>query len=75
MNDNQNPDIMLDDAIKGIYDLLTDEQKVEVKRCKTIEELSEFAAKENLELPDEVLEAVSGGCGECQKYYYRVPPL
>lgn len=40
---------------------LTDEQKEKMKACKTMEELLAFAKEENIELPDELLEAVSGG--------------
>ena len=49
--------------IEGIYESLTDEQKEKAKACKTTEELMEFAGNEGLELPDEMLDSVSGGCG------------
>ena len=39
----------------------TDEQKEKLKACKTAEELLAFAREENINLPDELLEAVSGG--------------
>ena len=39
----------------------TDEQKEKMKACKTAEELLAFAREENINLPDELLEAVSGG--------------
>ena len=39
----------------------TDEQKEKMKACKTMEELLAFAKEENIELSDELLEAVSGG--------------
>ena len=39
----------------------TDEQKEKMKACKTAEELLTFAREENINLPDELLEAVSGG--------------
>ena len=51
----------LNDILKGIYGSLTDEQKEKVKQCKTVDELMAFAGEEGLELPDEVLDAVSGG--------------
>ena len=56
--------------IDGIYETLTDEQKEKAKQCKTMDELMAFAGKEGLELPDEALEHVSGGCGgyECRTY-------
>ena len=44
-----------------IYDSLTDEQKEKVKECKTMEEVSAFAAEEGIELPDEMLDDVAGG--------------
>ena len=45
----------------GIYETLTDEQKKQAKACKTMDELMEFAGKEGLELPDEMVESVVGG--------------
>ena len=57
-------------VLKGIYDSLTDEQKEKAKNIKTLEELTEFAAKEGIELSDVVLDAVAGGGSvpkpECQ---------
>ena len=54
-------DDKLNAALKGIYDSLTDEQKEKAKACKTMDELTALAAKEGVELPDEVLDAVAGG--------------
>ncbi len=54
----------LNATLKGIYESLTDEQKEKVKACKSMDELTALAAKEGIELPDEALDAVSGGCGE-----------
>ena len=51
------------DAVKGIYDSLTDEQKEKAKACKSMEELTALAGKEGIELPDEVLDTVAGGYG------------
>ncbi len=51
-------------ALKGVYDSLSDELKEKAKQCKTMDELTALAAKEGIELPDEALDAVSGGCGE-----------
>ncbi len=53
-------DEKLNAALKGIYDNLSDEQKEKAKACKTTEELTALAAKEGIELPDEVLDAVAG---------------
>ena len=51
------------EALKNIYDNLTDEQKEKAKACKTNEELMDFAGKEGIELPDDLVESVSGGLG------------
>ena len=51
----------LNETLKGIYDSLTEEQKEKANACKTMEELLAFAKEENIELSDELLEAVSGG--------------
>ena len=51
----------LNQMIDDLWDSLTDEQKAKVKECKTVEELTELAGREMIELPDELLEAVSGG--------------
>ena len=49
----------LNEMIDELLDSLTDEQKAKAKECKTADELVEFAGKEMIELPDELLEAVS----------------
>ena len=51
----------LGQELLSIYDSLTDEQKAAAKECKSQEELLEFAAKERIELPEEILDAVAGG--------------
>ena len=51
----------LNDTLKGIYDSLTDEQKEKAKACKTMDELMKLAGEWGIELPDEVLDTVSGG--------------
>ncbi len=61
MDGNKNIDPKLDAALKGVWDSLTDEQKEKAKACKTPDELTALAAKEGIELPDEVLDAVAGG--------------
>jgi len=48
-------------TLKGIYDSLTEEQKEKMKACKTAEELSAFATEENIELPDDAMDMISGG--------------
>lgn len=59
------------EALKGIYDNLSDELKEKAKQCKTMDELMELAGKEGIELPDEVVDAVAGGgcrCDDCRTY-------
>ena len=51
----------ISDALKGIYDSLTDEQKEKAKQCKTMDELMTLAGEWGVELPDEILDAVAGG--------------
>ena len=47
------------DLLKG----LTEEQILKAKNCKNEAELLKLGQEEGLELTDEQLEAVSGGCG------------
>ena len=42
---------------------LTEEQISKAKACKNTEEILKLAKEESIELNDEQLEAVSGGCG------------
>ncbi|MBE7008008.1 MAG: hypothetical protein E7422_02485 [Ruminococcaceae bacterium] len=64
MDENKTLDPKLQEALKGIWDSLTDEQKKKAKDCKSMDELAKLAGKEGVELPDEALDMVSGGCGE-----------
>ena len=48
---------------KPFEDLEGDELKEKAKQCKTMEELTALAAKEGIELPDEVVDQIAGGCG------------
>ena len=50
---------MKEELLKG----LSEEQIAKVKACKNQEELLKMAQEEGIELTDEQLEAVSGGCG------------
>ena len=52
---------MENEMLSKVWDSLTDEQKEKAKGCKTNEELLKFAGEEGIELPDEALDAVSGG--------------
>ena len=65
---------MKEELLKG----LTEEQIAKVKECKNAEELLKLAKEEGIELTEEQLELISGGCdsghgstwftgGECPK--------
>ncbi len=66
-------DDKLNAALKGIWDSLTDEQKEQAKGCKTLDELAALAGKEGIELPDEVLDQVGGGCGNSEPKPTKCP--
>ena len=51
----------LNRMLEELWDSLTDEQKAKAKECESADELVELAGKEGIELPDEMLETVSGG--------------
>jgi len=53
---------MKEELLKG----LTKEQIAKVKACKSQEEVLALAKEEGIELSDEQLEAVSGGCSAPQ---------
>ncbi len=55
----------LTEMLKGVWNSLTEEQKAKAEGCKTPEELMKFAGEECIELPDEILDAVSGGYLTC----------
>ena len=55
-------DEKMEQAIEAFFANLTDDQKAKAKECKTMEELMDFAGKEGIELPDELLDNVAGGC-------------
>ena len=53
---------------------LSPELQEKARECKTKEELNAFIAENDLELPEEALELVSGGCGTSakpKKYYCK----
>ena len=74
-------DEKMKELIKGIYGHLTDEQKEKAKACKTMDELMTLAGEWGIELPDEALDAVSGGCSsscsdcgeDCGSYFFICP--
>ncbi len=71
--------LMQNDALKGIWDSLTDEQKAKARECKNMDELMLLAGKMGIELPDEMLDNVAGGVivqlnnGKYRLYGYRGP--
>ena len=71
MNENKNLDPKLAEVLKGIWDALTEEQKEKAKTCKTMDELVKLAAAEGIELPDEALDAVSGGFFPSAEQYHE----
>ena len=54
-------DLKLANAIKSVYDSLTDEQRKKAKACETQDELLAFLGREGVELQDDLLDNVSGG--------------
>ena len=56
---------MKEELLKG----LTEEQIAKVKACKNSDELLALATKEGIELNEEQLAAVSGGCGKSSEWY------
>ncbi len=51
----------LNKALQGLWDSLTDNQRVMAKECKTWDELMLLAGRAGVELPDEMLDSVAGG--------------
>ena len=49
-------------VMDSVFETLTDEQKEQAKKCKTAEELMALAGEWGIELPDEALDQVNGGC-------------
>lgn len=51
----------LNEALKGMWDSLTDEQREKAKQCQSMDELTALAGSMGVELPDELLDSVAGG--------------
>ena len=49
------------EKMAGVLNGLTEEQKEKAKTCQTMEELMAFLSKLGAALPDEALDAVTGG--------------
>ncbi len=60
MEENKNVN-ELNEALKGMWDSLTEEQKEKAKQCKSTDELTVLAGQIGVELPDEMLDAIAGG--------------
>lgn len=56
---------MKDELLKG----LSEEQIEKAKSCKSSEELLKLAEKEDVQLSEEQLDAVNGGCGKSKEEY------
>ena len=56
---------MKEELLKG----LTNEQIEKVNACKDSEEILKLAKEEGVELNDEQLDAVNGGCGKSKEWY------
>ena len=54
-------DEKMKEAMKGIYETLSDEQKEKAKACKSMDEFMKLAGEWGIELPDELADAVAGG--------------
>ena len=49
---------------------LSPELQEKIRECKTMEEFNTLLAENDVELSDDVLEAVAGGCGTTKGYKY-----
>lgn len=49
------------DALKNVYEKLSDEQKKKADACKSADELLKLLGEWNIELPDELVDQVTGG--------------
>ena len=52
-----------------LFKALSEEQMAKIKDCKNVEELLALAKQEGVELTDDQLEAVNGGCGTTTGYW------
>ena len=58
----------MNEKVNALLNGLSPELREKAKNIKTQEELMEFLSENDIELPDEALEAVSGGCHVPNKY-------
>ena len=54
---------ILNGQLKAAVDALSGEQKKKAAACETVQELIDLLTEAGVELPDELLDAVSGGMG------------
>lgn len=54
-------DEKLKEAMNGILEKITDEQKEQAKACKDMDEFMKLAGEWDIELPDELTDIVAGG--------------
>ena len=54
-------DEKMKEALKGMFEKLTDEQKEKVSTCKDADELMKLFGEWGVELPDELADQVAGG--------------
>ena len=53
---------MMNEELQKFLDDLSPELQQKARECKTQEEFNDFFSENDIELPDEILDAVSGGC-------------
>ncbi|MBO6141317.1 MAG: hypothetical protein J6O40_05920 [Ruminococcus sp.] len=57
----------MNESLKYYIETLPSELREEAKKCETAKELTEFIQKNDIELPDEILQHVSGGVSSGSK--------
>ena len=66
MAEKMNEELMK--KLEGLFDILSDEQAEKAGKCQSWEELMDFAEKEGLELPEEILSMAAGGWKDLPPY-------
>ena len=57
----------MNENIEKYIEGLSPELQEKARACKTTEELNDFVADNDLEIPEDALEMVSGGCGNVKE--------
>ena len=60
-------DEKMKEALKGIYENLTDEQKEQAKACKSADEFMKLVGEWGIELPDELTDLIAGAGGKWRR--------